>query len=75
MLEFLESDLERVIKDKSTVFMPADTKSWMWMLLNGLSYCHRHGVVHRDLKPNNLLLASDGVLKIGYDAQSLSLIL
>lgn len=33
-------------------------------LLFGLHWCHQHGVAHRDLKPQNLLLSTDGVLKI-----------
>ncbi|MFC1462180.1 protein kinase [Verrucomicrobiota bacterium] len=31
---------------------------------DALSYAHRHGVIHKDLKPDNLLLTHDGVLKI-----------
>lgn len=31
---------------------------------DALSYAHRHGVIHKDLKPDNLLLTQDGVLKI-----------
>jgi len=31
---------------------------------DALAYAHRHGVLHKDLKPANLLLAKDGVLKI-----------
>ncbi|KAG8898950.1 TFIIH complex serine/threonine-protein kinase subunit kin28 [Tulasnella sp. 403] len=64
VLEFLDSDLEVVIKDRSHVFLPADIKSWMAMTLRGLEFCHRNWILHRDLKPNNLLIASDGCLKI-----------
>ncbi|KAG2186858.1 hypothetical protein INT44_003085 [Umbelopsis vinacea] len=64
VLEYLDSDLEQIIKDKSILFMPADIKSWMMMMLRGLDHCHQSWVLHRDMKPNNLLLARNGQLKI-----------
>lgn len=64
VLEFLPCDLEVLIKDRSVVFKTSDIKSWILMTLRGLHHCHRNYILHRDLKPNNLLLAPDGQLKI-----------
>ena len=33
-------------------------------IVKGLSYLHAHGVIHQDLKPNNLLLGKDGTVAI-----------
>lgn len=47
VLEYLESDLEMIIKDKSIVFTAGDVKHWMLMTLRGLDHCHRNWVLHR----------------------------
>ncbi|GJE91045.1 serine/threonine-protein kinase crk1 [Phanerochaete sordida] len=64
VLEFLDTDLELVIKDRSLVFLPADIKAWIAMTFRGLEFCHRNWILHRDLKPNNLLISANGQLKL-----------
>ncbi|KAM4088124.1 hypothetical protein ACJW30_07G045700 [Castanea mollissima] len=42
----------------------ADIKSYLQMTLKGLAICHKKWVLHRDMKPNNLLIGSNGQLKL-----------
>ncbi|KAM9790231.1 serine/threonine-protein kinase STK11 isoform X2 [Syngnathus typhle] len=39
-------------------------KRYFCQLLDGLEYLHSQGIVHKDIKPGNLLLTTDGALKI-----------
>jgi len=63
-LEYLPSDLEAVIKDSSSPLPPERIKSFMMMALRALECIHSRFLAHRDIKPNNFLLASDGTLKL-----------
>ncbi|KAE8667758.1 Cyclin-dependent kinase D-1 [Hibiscus syriacus] len=60
--EFMETDLEAVIRDRN-IFL-SHIKSYFQMTLKGLAFCHRKWVLHRDMKPNNLLIGPNGQLKL-----------
>jgi cyclin-dependent kinase len=65
VFEYLEQDLKKLIDglggeclDKATV------KSYLYQLIKGVSYIHKFKILHRDLKPQNLLISREGILKI-----------
>ena len=39
-------------------------QSYLYQLLQGIAYCHSHRVLHRDLKPQNLLIDVAGNIKL-----------
>ena len=57
-------DLEMIIKDSSIDLSIADVKSYLKMSLGAFMFCHQNWILHRDVKPNNLLVHSSGALKL-----------
>lgn len=67
VFEYLDRDLKKYmdIHGNNGALEPAVVKSFMYQLLKGIDFCHQNRVLHRDLKPQNLLTNSKGELKIG----------
>ncbi|KAH0629283.1 hypothetical protein JD844_011228 [Phrynosoma platyrhinos] len=66
VFEFLHQDLKKFMDSSSSISgveLPL-IKSYLFQLLQGLAFCHSHRVLHRDLKPQNLLINSEGAIKL-----------
>uniref|UniRef100_A0A8B9L897 mitogen-activated protein kinase n=1 Tax=Astyanax mexicanus TaxID=7994 RepID=A0A8B9L897_ASTMX len=64
VFEYLEKDLKQYMDDCGNIMSVHNVKIFLFQLLRGLAYCHRRKVLHRDLKPQNLLINDKGELKL-----------
>jgi negative regulator of PHO system len=67
VFEYMDLDLKKYmdLHGQNGALQPTVCCSLMYQLLLGLAYCHQRCVLHRDLKPQNLLINSRGELKLG----------
>ena len=66
VFEYVEQDLKKILDTvKGKGLDIKFTKSFLYQLLRGVDHIHKYKVLHRDLKPQNLLINKDNILKIG----------
>mmetsp|Transcript_99466 Transcript_99466/g.281729 ORF Transcript_99466/g.281729 Transcript_99466/m.281729 type:complete len:314 (+) Transcript_99466:98-1039(+) len=67
VFEYIDTDLHKVLKAhrRANELVPMEQVArYSQELLNGIHACHVHLILHRDLKPQNILIGRDGCLKI-----------
>ncbi|KAH8287934.1 hypothetical protein KR018_008441 [Drosophila ironensis] len=66
IFEFLSMDLKKYM-DSLPVDKQMDSKlvrSYLYQITSAILFCHKRRVLHRDLKPQNLLIDKDGIIKV-----------
>ncbi len=64
IFEFLDYDLKKYLDQNNGPLHPNLVKSYLYQMLDGIAYCHSKRILHRDLKPQNLLIDRNGHIKL-----------
>ncbi|XP_073485754.1 cyclin-dependent kinase 14 isoform X2 [Aquarana catesbeiana] len=64
VFEYVHTDLCQYMDKHPGGLHPDNVKLFLFQLLRGLSYIHQGHILHRDLKPQNLLISDTGELKL-----------
>jgi len=62
MIEYLEGGDLKHFLSKRDCLSEAEVLTVMQQLVKAVNFCHRRGVIHRDLKPHNILLEKEDSL-------------
>ncbi|KAL3119050.1 hypothetical protein niasHT_003833 [Heterodera trifolii] len=64
VFEYVEKDLREYMEQLQQPICLPNIRLFLVQLLRGLAYCHAKRILHRDLKPQNLLISKNGELKL-----------
>jgi cyclin-dependent kinase 1 len=67
IFEYLTMDLKKYFDTSipaGEMMDPRLVKSYTYQIIQGILFCHQRRVLHRDLKPQNLLIDKSGAIKI-----------
>ncbi|XP_044736771.1 serine/threonine-protein kinase MAK [Chrysoperla carnea] len=64
VFEYMKGNLYELIQDRRGPFPEQAIRNMMYQIFQGLSFMHKHGFFHRDMKPENLLCMGPELIKI-----------
>jgi len=64
VFEYVEKTVLECLESTTRGLPPKDVRRYMYQLLRALHYCHSNNVIHRDVKPENILIGSSGAVKL-----------
>lgn len=65
VMEFIDGGaLDVIMTQRGRAFPPKEATRIVTEAARGLGHAHRRGIIHRDIKPGNIMLSSDGVVKV-----------
>ncbi|KAL7840907.1 hypothetical protein AOLI_G00262300 [Acnodon oligacanthus] len=64
VFEYMKENLYQLMKDRNKLFPESVVRNITFQILQGLSFIHKHGFFHRDMKPENLLCMGPELVKI-----------
>ena len=64
VMEYVKGKTLRDILKMNGALSQRDSEQVMLGVLNALEYSHRMGVIHRDIKPGNIMISEQGIVKV-----------
>ncbi|XP_044032984.1 serine/threonine-protein kinase MAK isoform X9 [Siniperca chuatsi] len=64
VFEYMKENLYQLMKDRKKLFPESVIRNISFQILQGLTFIHKHGFFHRDMKPENLLCMGPELIKI-----------
>ncbi|XP_011870034.1 PREDICTED: cyclin-dependent kinase-like 1 [Vollenhovia emeryi] len=64
VFEYLDHTVLDELEESENGLDSEKSRRYIFQILRGLDFCHNHKIMHRDVKPENVLVSPNGVIKL-----------